>query len=473
MESKLNDLCIQFYDIGAVKFGDFKMKVGVNSPVYFDLRIMISYPKIMKLLSELLWDHIQAEGLKCDVLCGVPYTALPLATIIAVNAGLPMLIRRKEAKDYGTRKLVEGVFNKGDRCIIIEDVVTTGSSILETVEDLKREGLEVRDTIVVLDREQGGSGNLKKQGIVMKPLLTLTKLLKCLRAAGKIDDETINKIRTYISANQLDSRGEPIKQILVSRIEMPLLERAEAAPCSIAARLLRIINDKQSPLCVAVDVTSSAQLLKIAEEVGPHAAVVKTHSDIVTDWTADVGSKLRELAKRYNFLVMEDRKFADIGNTVALQYAVIAPWADLVTVHGLPGDAVLGAIEAEAAKLSEPRGVFLVAQLSCAGNLITPQYTKSVMRQAGAYPKLVAGLVAQSADVVVSPGLVQLTPGVSLAEAADGFGQQYNSPRAVVMSKGADLAVVGRGVVRGDNPTAAARQYQTQLWDALQERLKQ
>lgn len=84
-------------------------------------------------LSELLWEFARAKGVECDVICGVPYTALPLATLIAVDAGLPMLIRRKEAKDYGTKKLIEGVFEKGDLCIIFEDVVTTGSSILDTV----------------------------------------------------------------------------------------------------------------------------------------------------------------------------------------------------------------------------------------------------------------------------------------------------------------------------------------------------
>lgn len=92
----------------------------------------------------MLSEHSKKLGLKYEQLCGVPYTALPLATLMSVHELKPMIIRRKESKSYGTKKLLEGKYNKGDLCLIVEDVITSGSSVLETVRDLRKEGMLVK-----------------------------------------------------------------------------------------------------------------------------------------------------------------------------------------------------------------------------------------------------------------------------------------------------------------------------------------
>ena len=160
---QLKDIIIELHQLEAIKFGEFKLKSGIMSPVYFDLRVMVSEPKLMAKISRIMWDTYadNKSGPKAQLICGVPYTASGPAYLISLDQNIPSIIKRKEKKEYGTKKMLEGKFEVGQNCLIIEDVISSGASVLETAEVLKNEKLEVTDVVVFLDREQGGSTNLK------------------------------------------------------------------------------------------------------------------------------------------------------------------------------------------------------------------------------------------------------------------------------------------------------------------------
>ncbi|XP_055543490.1 uridine 5'-monophosphate synthase [Wyeomyia smithii] len=481
-QTKLKELGIKLFEINAFKFGDFKMKVGINSPVYFDLRVIVSYPDVMNAVSDLLTEYIKLIKVDTGVhLCGVPYTALPVATLISIKADKPMLIRRKEAKTYGTKKLIEGKFNAGDKCLIIEDVVTSGSSILDTVNDLRAEGLIVTDAIVVVDREQGGSKNTEESGVKMHSLFTLSFLLNVLHEAGRIEESTVLAVSKYIKATQIRSDGSFMKngtQVvnLLNRMGMTFEARVDLAKCALSKDLMKLIATKKTTLCLAADLTNSEEILNLVERVGPYICLLKTHIDIVEDFSENFVKSLQSLAKKHNFMIMEDRKFADIGNTVSLQYASgpfkISTWADLVTVHSLPGQGILKGLKSVLNDVTQERGAFLLAEMSSQGNLVTPQYTAATMKMATETDvDFVAGIVCQSPELVSFPGLLQLTPGVKIEEGIDSLGQKYDSPEHVVKVKGADICVVGRGILNAKNQTDTAKLYRDRLWTAYCERV--
>lgn len=196
--------------------------------------------------------------------------------------------------------------------------------------------------------------------------------------------------------------------------------------------------------------------------------------DVIDDFTQDFLVQLQNAARKHNFLLMEDRKFADIGNTVALQYTNgmyrINQWADLVTVHSLPGPGAIKGLQKAINETEADRGIFLLAELSSAGNLITEEYSENTMKLIPDYENCVAGIVCQNSKYVKDVALLQMTPGVKIGDVSDGLGQQYVSPDEAVMVRGADIAVVGRGIVHATDRAAAAKKYCKQLWMAYTNR---
>lgn len=496
-QERLNALIVKLHEINVLKFGDYKMKIGVNSPVYFDLRIIVSYPKVLAELSDLICEFAQESLKNCDHVCGVPYAALSIATLVAVGSDRSMLVRRKEAKDYGTRRMVEGCYKNGDTCVIVEDVVTSGLSILETVGDLKREGLNVSESIVVVDREQGGAEHLASLGIKMRSLATLTEIMYILRDAGKVNDETVEKVKAYLKQSRVTIPSDRVptslatKKIADERLKTTFEARAEKSSNAMSAKILRLISSKQTTLCVAADVSNADKVLELANAVGPYICIFKTHVDALSDFSKKFAQELQQLAKVHNFLIMEDRKFGDIGHTASLQYGAgcfqIADWADLVTVHAIPGpgiiDGLINCLENSKSQLKD-RACFIVAEMSSKDTLATGSYQSAAIKLAESREDFVAGIVSQSASGISSPGLVQLTPGVRTSSSqngkdkngtsgsgGDGLGQQYNSPDHVVLERGADVAVVGRGITEADNPSDAAKLYRDLLWKAYEQRV--
>jgi uridine monophosphate synthetase len=196
MQQNIKELILDLHRIEVVKFGEFKLKSGIMSPIYLDLRLAISYPEVLKKIAGAMWEV--AKSLAFDLICGVPYTAIPFATLIAAKHNIPMLMCRKEQKEHGTKKIVEGAFKAGQKCLVIEDLITSGTSILETVAPLEEVGLQVNDAIVVIDREQGGKLSLANKGYNVHAVFTLGQMLEVLQNANKIDTAMVEKIKKFL-----------------------------------------------------------------------------------------------------------------------------------------------------------------------------------------------------------------------------------------------------------------------------------
>jgi len=447
MESK-KEFFLECYKLGIIKFGRFTLKSGIESPFYVDLRPLASEPKILKNLADYLLEMLPLDNF--DLICGVPYAALPMATAMSLESYIPLIIKRKEAKEYGTKKLIEGIFKKGQNCLLVEDVITSGKSLLETIPEIENEGISVSDIVVVLDREQGGKQLLESKGYRVHTLFTISEIVKLLKEENHLTDDEVERINDFLAGNVV--KFEEKKRLSYE-------QKLEITEHSAGKKLLEITVEKKSNLIASADVITTKELLDFAEKVGPHIIALKMHIDIISDFDPDSTIlPLKDIAAKYNFLLMEDRKFADIGNTQELQFThgiyKISNWADLVTSQ------VIGGYESLDCFLDV--GVIAILSMSSKGTLTDQNYFEEAQKIALSHPNIIGGVSQKP----VSEELLLFTPGVNLEDKGDGKGQQYNTPEHIFRNLKTDFMIVGRGIYKSENPEQAALRYKTAGWNA-------
>jgi uridine monophosphate synthetase len=184
-------------DSGCVKFGDFELKSGDRSPIYFDLRLLTGHPELLSRVAAAFIPIL--DKLSFDRLAAVPYAGLPIATAIALQSGRPLIYPRKEVKEYGTGATVEGGFQPGETAILIDDLITSGASKFEAADKLRAAGLEVHDVIVFINRGAGAQASLYEAGLQLHSVFTLSELIDHWTQSGVLDEGVLARLNEFVA----------------------------------------------------------------------------------------------------------------------------------------------------------------------------------------------------------------------------------------------------------------------------------
>ena len=181
---------------GCIKFGAFTLKSGLKSPIYIDLRQIITHPKLLERIGAAYLPAL--SRLEFDRIAALPYAAIPIATSISVQGDYPMIYPRKEAKAYGTKAQIEGEYHAGETAVVIDDLATTGGSKFDAIEKLTQAGLVVKDVVVLIDRQSGAREALAQAGYRLHAVLTIGELLDHWAQTGEVEKDRIDETREFL-----------------------------------------------------------------------------------------------------------------------------------------------------------------------------------------------------------------------------------------------------------------------------------
>jgi len=456
------------YNFGCFKFGEFKLKSGIKSPFYINFRNLINEPEYLRNVCKFIYPELDNINPNLEYyIAGLPYAGIPYANAISLEKNIPQLLIRKEQKKYGLGNIVDGVRDDDLRnniminIVLIEDIMVTGSSILDGINKLKQSEINfnIIKIISIVDREQGGLEKIKTLGYNVESIFKISEIFDILESNDQLvlNREKINLSRKFVLERQHQLN-------LLNREIIKLEDRKELGNNSIFKRIIDIMFEKKSNLCVALDFNKVKDIIEMIEKLGKHVVVFKLHIDLIDDFSEEFIKKLITLKTQYNFVIFEDRKFSDIGNIFKQQFTggiyKIKNWADLITVHLISGSNML---EVFKNSRNSNQGVLLVSQMSSEDNLIDKNYTQKNVEIAEKYKELVCGFISK--EKLYNNSFLYFRPGISIESKTDTYNQVYHNPHQAIQ-QGIDIIVVGRSITRSSNIEEETIRYKSIGWNS-------
>lgn len=183
-----------------IKFGEFTLASGKKSSYYVDLRLVPSYPHQFRTMIKYLQNNIvESIGLNSfDSLVSVPTGGLIIASALAIEIVKPLIYARSKPKDYGTSKSVEGQIYEGMKVVMIDDVATTGGSVVNAIKSLKEANITIEDAYVIVNRMEGADEALKELGVKLHSITDVMQITQALHEQKLVDDDILEKVRNQI-----------------------------------------------------------------------------------------------------------------------------------------------------------------------------------------------------------------------------------------------------------------------------------
>ncbi|VDM31411.1 unnamed protein product [Hydatigera taeniaeformis] len=378
------DLAHRLFRLGALNFSGVRLKTGEISPVYFDIRLTMSDPLLLQDIARYMYKMISdTTDDRFDLITGVPAAAIALATVISIQNNVPMILTRKAAKDYGTKKKIEGIWTAGENVLVVEDVVTYGDSIAETTALLRSSGLQVKHAVVVVERQQGATQNLlKSHNVHLHTLLSFDDILNILSTDGLIPMERVHVARNFIAGAQFEARQ--------------LTTKSSVNFCPpLASRLTEIMALKSSNTCLFIDSPLNCeQLLQVAKDAAPRIAALEICPNLVNDTFPHLAVQLRDLADKHKFLLIAGRVVKE-DKCTGESHLSSCRWADIIIVDALSGSGTLNALRRlNKASYARTIGSLLISNMDYESSLMKAAYTEECIELAKKNADVVVGFVA-------------------------------------------------------------------------------
>jgi len=438
----------EFIDKQIIKYGNFTLKSGEVSNYYADLKSLVNYPKMVNRIMNDIYQELinynlceEEGGSSYDftdyVICGIPYGGIYFASLLSSISNIPLILLRNDVKNHGTKQQIEGNYT-GKKVILIEDVITTGTSIIESLKILHSHNIEVSYIFVLLNREKGGFINVMdyfKKNNIHTPIkynsyLYISNIMKNI-GSNSMSNSMNNSMSNSMSNNMK-------KDISFSNLENKWTNK-----------LNNVISTKNTNICLSLDVPNWTKFFDILEKVKHKICILKIHLDIMEHVDNETFNNniniLLRISKVNKFMIWEDRKFCDIGSTNKMQLDKLIEYGiDFVSVNPSGG---FKSVEPFFDKI----GIFILAEMSCKDNFMNDTYTYNCLKLVNNYYDKISGVINQNiCKKLIHEDVLSITPGVSITNSGDNMGQQHRSIEN--LKHHPDILVIGRAIYNSENP---------------------